>query len=36
VLQNFLGNKELKGAEGVIAEFVIPAEGCTVELVKME
>ncbi len=30
-----IGNKELKGAVEVIAEFMIPAEGCKVELVRM-
>jgi len=31
-----IGNKELKGAVEVIAEFVVPAEGCKVELVRMK
>jgi len=31
-----IGNKVLKGAVGVIAEFVNPAEGCKVELLKMK
>jgi len=31
-----IGNNELKGAVEVIAEFVIPAEGCQVELVRIK
>lgn len=31
-----IGNKELERAVEVIAEFVIPAEGCKVELVRMK
>ena len=31
-----IGSKELRGAVEVIAEFVVPAEGCKVELVRMK
>jgi len=31
-----LGNRELQGARKITAEFENPAEGCTVELVKMK
>ncbi len=31
-----IGNRELQGARKITAEFENPAEGCTVELVKME
>ena len=31
-----IGSKELAGAVEVIAEFVVPAEGCKVELVRIK
>jgi len=31
-----IGNRELKGAKEVTVEFVNPAEGCTLELLKMK